>query len=256
MWWMLAGLALAAPGDLASSWDATPEHDVDPVVVVVTPGFDTKGFLPLIHGLREDGHDVRVISFSCDGAGSEQLIDALAARIAPLDRPFTVVAHGLGATLALQAAPRLDAERYVLLAPVLDLWPVALTRWLAARELPPAVLLSDRLDWQGRSVHGVLLGEAPPALTCAPVPWLQEVQQWVRAGQVPVDLGAVDAPVHLAVSLLDDVAAVEAVVPASRALPQRRLHRLGLNRLDPHDFEHGAMLTDPVPVRWAVRQAR
>lgn len=73
---------------------------------------------------------------------------------------------------------------------------------------------------------------------------------------MPIDLSHVDRPVWIAVSLGDSVASVEAVVPASRALPERHLVRLGINRMDPRDFSHADMLADPIPVRAATRAAR
>jgi len=251
---VVAALAVATATDVV--WDATPDHDAETVLLVVTPGFQLEGYLPLVWALRGDGRDVRVLTFGCEDQDTEALVDAVVAAAGPLGPDLTVVAHGVGATLVMMAAPRLEADHYVLLAPVLDLWPVAATEWLARQAIPPALDLSDPLAWNDQPVQGVLLGEPVPPLTCAPAPFAAEVQGWIRDAHVPVELAAVTAPVWIAVSSGDDVAAVEAVIPASRALPDRKLVRLGVNRLDGQDFTHGEMLRHAIPVRAAVRAAR
>jgi hypothetical protein len=250
----LAVLAVAAATDAV--WDATPEHDAETVLVVVTPGFQLEGYLPLVWALRDDGRDVRVLTFGCGGQDTEALVEAVVTAAGPLVPGFTVVAHGVGATLVLMAAPRLESDRYVLLAPVLDIWPVASTEWLAGQPVPPALDLSDPLAWNDHPVQSLLLGEPVPTLSCVPAPFAAEVQGWIGAAHVPVDLAAVSAPVWIAVSAGDDVAAVEAVIPAARGLPARKLIRMGVNRLDGQDFNHGEMLRHAIPVRAAVRAAR
>jgi hypothetical protein len=89
-------------------------------------------------------------------------------------------------------------------------------------------------------------------LSCWSAPFAAQVLSWAHQGQIPVDLAAVTQPVDVAVSLGDDLAAVEAVVPASRKLPDRTLTRLGVTRLDPQDYEHGALLSQPAPRRWVL----
>lgn len=232
-------------------WDATPAVTDDPVVVVVTPGFAVEGFLPLVRALARDGHDVQVASFPCGAGDTAALAEALGA--ADLPEGATVIAHGLGAPIALRAP--LDADRYVLLAPVLDVWPVAATAWLAGQEIGPSLVLDRPLDWRGTDVRRVLLGEAPP-LGCVPVGFARDVQGWILEGAVPLDLGAIEVPVRIAVSPADEVATLEATVPAARALPDGRVVRLGLTRMQGRDFTHGEMLRARAPVRWAVRASR
>ncbi|MBW1880824.1 MAG: hypothetical protein JRJ84_20915 [Deltaproteobacteria bacterium] len=254
---MLAVLAILAVASAADAvWDATPEHDAETVLVVVTPGFQLEGYLPLVWALRNDGRDVRVLTFGCGAQDGEALVEAIVTVAHPLGPDLTVVAHGVGAALVLMAAPRLESDRYVLLAPVLDIWPVASTEWLAGQPILPSLDLSDPLAWNDHPVQSLLLGEPVLPLTCVPVPFAAEVQGWIGDAHVPMDLSAVQAPVWIAVSAGDDVAAVEAVIPAARALPDRKLVRFGVVRLDRQDFTHGEMLRHAIPVRAAVRAAR
>lgn len=208
-----------------------------PVLLILTPGWDLEAYVPLIRALRDGGSEVGIVTFPCSGG----LDDALArVRRAQGAEETVVVAHGLGATLALLAGL---PHRHVLLAPVLDVWPVEDTRALAALPVDVAVDLS--------AGHPDLLGGTPP-LGCVAPRLAQTVQGWIREG-MDLPLETVDAHVWIGVGLLDQVAAVEAVVPASRRLPRRELVRLGITRLDPRDYGHVDLLVDPVPIRAAVR---
>lgn len=236
--------------------DLSPATNSRPVLLIVTPGVELTAFLPLARGLTAGGMDVHALVFPAASQTSADYADAIASAGATLPDYTVVVAHGLGATLALQAAPRLEVARYVLLAPVLDLRPLAVSGFLADQPVGAALDLRRSLDWRGRDVASVLLGAQKPALGVVSGPFAAEVQGWIRVGAVPVDLALVDRPVWIAVSLGDNVASVESVVPASRALPDRRLVRLGINRLDAQDYSHGEMLAGKTPVRAAVRAAR
>ncbi len=225
------------------------------VVLVVTPGVALEAYGPLLDGLRAGGADPVVVSFPCSGDAA-----SMAARVhqvvAAAARPPVVVAHGLGATVALAAAPGLEVERWVLLAPVLDVVPVASTTWLAGLEVGPAVHLEQALAWHGHDdVRPLLLGADLPPLGCVSAGLARDVQGWIRAADVPLPLEQVTAPVWLGIGLLDAVSPPEAVVPASRRLPRRTLVRFGVNRLDPDDYDHLGLLTEPPPVRAAVKAA-
>lgn len=233
--------------------DLAPETSAHPVLVVVTPGFELDGYLPLVRALRDVGRDVHVLRFACAGQDARRLQDELVAAAATLPDQKAIVAHGLGATLALQAADRLKAERYVLLAPVLDVEPVAAVSFAAAH-VPEtdAIDLARAVAWGGGDLADTLLGARHPALGCVPGPFAREALGWAAAREVPIALESVAVPVWIAVSLGDDVAAIEVVVPASRRLPDRTLVRLGMNHLDDQDYDHGELLTAPVPIRAAV----
>jgi len=247
MWWM----ASTAFG--AEVRDFTPAEGGRPAVVVVTPGFSLQAFLPLIRGLLKDGHEVHTIEFACQGQTRRELEAELLEAVQALPPGQTLVAHGLGATLALGAAPSVD--RYVLLAPVLDIQPVAATGWLASLPTSSTVDLSQPLAWNGFPVADLLLGDPVP-LTCASGPWVRELQADVLRGSIELSLERVEQDVWLGVSLGDEVAQIEAVIPASRHLPHRTVSRLGLNALHGRDFSHGAMLTHRIPIRAAMKALR
>jgi alpha-beta hydrolase superfamily lysophospholipase len=235
--------------------DLAPERAGPPALVVVTPGFDREAFVPLARALRGSGMDVQLVDLGCGGEDAAALAEGIAAAAATTPGPDVVVAHGLGAALALRAAPSVDAERYVLLAPLIGVVPSASIRWLAERPVGPSVELSAPLDWNGRSIAEVVLGDGAAPLGCLSGPLAAELQRWALAAEVPVALEAVAAPVWIAVSLGDELATVEAVIPASRRLPSRAVVRLGVNRMDRRDFTHLDLLVEPAPVRAAARAA-
>ncbi len=173
---------------------------------------------------------------------------------------YVVAAHGLGATVALGAAPRLGAGRYVVLGPVLDLsTPVSAVHWLAQQPLPEAAHLdlTQPLPWEEvPDLAALMLGPESPARSCLSVDLARDVAGWVMARELPLDLAAVTAPVWIGVAQEDAVAPLENVVARSRLLPSRELLRLGRTRFDARDFDHGALLSHRVPLRLATRAAR
>ncbi len=217
------------------------------VLVVQTPGVSRGSYAPLVHALEQEGLEPRVVGFDCGSHDTAALVDQLVAAAGP--EPV-VVAHGLGATLALKAAPRLQGARFVLSAPVLGVLPQPGLLEAVQGDVGLSVVLSE-------ARAAVLLGEPVPALGCVPVPFAAEVQSWVRSGAVPLDLAAVDEPVFMVLSLGDDVASVEATLPAARRLGgPRRVLRLGLSRLDPRDYEHIQLLVEPRVLRVLAREVR
>lgn len=243
-----------AVGDVTvTDWSASSARE--PVLVVVTPGFAPDGFAPLARALEGRGHDVRLATVGCAAGSVADVSAGLAEAIEALPDDPIVVAHGVGAALALGAAPRVTVRRWVLLAPVLDVPPLAVLDHLAWLRLGPTLDLSGTHTWNGHDVTTLLLGDEPPPLGCVSAPVAAGVLDWVRRGDVDIPWDAVAAPVVVLVSLGDDVAGVEVVVPASRRLRDRTVVRLGRNRLDPGDYSHGRMLTDPVPIRAAARAA-
>lgn len=221
----------------------------DAAMVVVTPGWPVASFLPLARALAADGHGVWLVELPCAGQGPDDLAAEIAAARAQIAGPVTVVAHGLGAPLALMA--HLDADRYALLAPVLGARPLAA---LDALPRGVAVDLSTPVPFAGTTAQAALFGDV--TLGCTPGPLLDAARAWGAAGAVPVDLAGVDAPVWIGVSLGDAFANVESVVPASRALPDRTLVRMGLDAFDPRDYDHAALLVDRRPIRRLVRALR
>lgn len=237
MWWMLAAAATAAPE----------------VLIVATPGVGLEGYRPLVAALRDRGVDPAVVELPCSGDAAT--LSAAIGR-AVRGRPgAVVVAHGLGATLALLGAPDAEVSRWVLLAPWLGVPDTAAVRALAGRPVvgPPA--LDRPAPWSGHDLRRVLLGDRLPPLGCFPAALARDLLGWLEAGAVPVTPEAVAAPVWIGGGLLDELAPPEVLVPASRRFPERELVRLGIQRLDPVDYAHADLLSAPGPVRAAVNAA-
>jgi hypothetical protein len=239
LWLASLSLALAAPE----------------VVVVPSPGLSVEAVAPWITALRDAGVTPRVVGWPCSGSMDDLrgVLRQALERSDP-DAELVVLAEGVGATLALAVAAEAPADRYVLVGPVLDVVPVAATRWVAEQAVGAAVDLDVAVPWTDHDdLRAVLLGEPIPPLGCVAPSLATEVQGWIRTGTVPLDLVGVRAPTWIGLGLLDDLAPPEAVVPASRRLPDRTLVRLGLTRLDPTDYDHAGLLRETAPVRAAVR---
>ncbi len=228
---------------------ATTIANAAPVLVVSTPGVQRTSYQPLLASLAKNGHHPTFLEFGCgaqDTASMQRAIRDARAQLGP-DTP--VLAHGIGATLAL-ASHRPGDGPYVLLAPVLALPQLALTQHLASQPVGASLLLSDPHEWNGHDAARLLVGDLD--LGCVSAAFAREVQGWVGSG-VPLSLQEIDSDVFIVVSAGDQLAPIEATVPASRALPSRELVRLGLGRLDSQDFTHAELLTHDTPVRVAVR---
>lgn len=237
-------------------WDVSPGAEGDPTLLVLTPGLERAAYHRVIRRMKR-GRDLRVFELGCEDVDRAGAVRALVEEARALPDGYTVVAHGLGATLALSAATELEASRYLLMAPVLDLEPVAALEELAALRLPSEGTIDvsgDRLFGE-RSLVEVLLGGVPTPRSCVPASLAGEIQQWITDG-VPLELEAVTEPVWIGVSLGDSVAAVEAVVPASRRLKSRQIERFGRNRFALHDYRHGELLWRRGPLRVWTRELR
>ncbi len=220
--------------------------------MVATPGVTIEGHAPLLRALREVA-EVDVVAMPCSG-DSAAMVGAIRRAVAAQPRPPVVVAHGIGATLVLLAAPFLSAERLVLAAPVLRPPRSEALTWLISREQIGQVDLGAPLSWRERPIQEVLLGRhEPELLTCVSSALVREVVGWSNAGSIPLDLDAVPQAVWIAMGLLDEVAQPEVLVASSRELQQRKLVRLGITRMDPRDFGHLDLLVDPIPIRAMVR---
>lgn len=215
------------------------------VLLVTTPGVKLDAYLPLIEAMRAKEVRVEAVVFPCSGTGDDYRRKIVSQAEG---QGWTVLAHGLGATLALQSG--VQAERFVLLGPVLDVVPGPAMQPLIHTSIT-GVLSLDTPPSEP-SLRQLLLGDWEGQLTCVSPLWAKEVQQWLRDAHVPLKLAAIDAPVWLGVGLLDEVATVEAIVPASRIFPHRTLIRLGVARMDPKDYRHFDLLSDAIPVRAAV----
>lgn len=217
------------------------------VLLVTSPGVRFEAYEPLVLALRDEGASVVPVDFPCSGDAA-----SLSASIvrAAAGRRVVVVAHGVGAALALSVHDQLAVERWVLVGPVLGVVPGRwVTRAAAATvdgtvELPALPRIEEVVGHDARSWTRCL----SPALAV-------DLQGWATARHVPVDPSEVREPVWIEVGALDAVASVEATVPASRRFPDRRLVRPGIARLDPADYDHLGLVREPVPVRLAAHAA-
>lgn len=222
------------------------------VLLVWTPGVGGEAFRPLREALVAAGHEVTVAALPCSG-DARTLARAVERRVEGLETSPVVVAHGVGATLAVLAAQQVAVRGLVLLAPVLDAPDNAAARFVAEQPIGAKVDLSRPLAWRHHpDVRAVLLGEDLPALGCFPAGLARDLASWVGPGAPPIDPALVRAPVWVGVGLLDETAPLEVVVPAARRLGAR-VERLGVSGLDGRDFDHAGMLLGEAPIAAAVR---
>lgn len=244
--WILAPFA-AGPGVTAEQVLAEAER---PVLVVQTPGLRRRAMVPLLQALVDAGFEPVVLEAPCTTGSAAELAAGLGA-VAAAAPEAPVLAHGLGAGLVLMADPAMGDRSVALIAPTLAVVPSPLTEQALAADVGASVVF-DPLHPPWRE----LLDVAHPPVGCLSPALAREVQGWVAAGGPPVDLGRIDRPVWVGVALGDDVATVEAVVPASRALPDRTLVRFGRNRWDPEDYGHVGLLLEPRVHRTLLRWLR
>ncbi len=225
------------------------------VLLVWTPGLGHEAFEPLRAALVADGHEVGVAALPCSG-DADTLARSLERRIGALDTSPVVVAHGVGATLAVLAAQRVAVRGLVLLAPVLDAPDHAAARFLAEQPIGARVDLSRPLPWRHHpDLRPVLLGEELTALGCLPAGLARDLASWVGPAAPPIDPALVRAPVWVGVGLLDEVAPLEVAVPAARRLGAT-VERVGVSGFDGRDFDHLGMLREDPPITAAVRAVR
>lgn len=218
------------------------------ILLVTSPGLELALYEPLVTELRERGASVTPVAFPCSGdaaSHTESLVRAAQGHT-------VVVAHGLGATLALSAADRLDVERWILVGPVLDVVPGPWIHEASALTVDARVELSEIPVERGDAI----LGEGWTEVAgCLAPGFARDLQTWARTGALPVDPTRIDEPVWVELGLLDEIASVEANVPASRSFPTRELVRPGVARLDSKDYRHLDLVRDPVPVKLAAKAA-
>lgn len=206
------------------------------MVVVGSPGVPAEAYDAWTGRMAHGGRDVQFVAASCDATLDSLIADVIeVASHSPGE--LVLVGHGLGGTVAVMAAPQVSPVRLVLLAPVLG--------WKH-----PSKALEEAAAGGGAGVLEIAGGN------CAFSPIGESAAQWVVTRTVPVALDQIDAPAWIGVSLGDNVASVEDVVPASRDLARRELVRFGFDHLNRTDFDHGQLLSHPVPIKAAVRALR
>lgn len=220
------------------------------VLVVRTPGFAPAAYLPLLRALAAEREDVWIVSFPPREQTSADIREALRLARSRLPSDLDIVAHGVGATIALMSWSDLRPREMYLLAPVLAVPSGPPADALSRGTFGPAIDPRVPFPWNGGSLQDII---GVHDLEVVSGPLAREVLGWRPA---PVDLQSVDVPVWVGFSNGDDVATVEDSLTASRALPRRRIERFGLNRFDPRDYEHGELLTERVPIHALLRAMR
>ncbi len=174
------------------------------VVVVETPGTSPTTWAPLVQELGAS----TVVAFPCSGSVAD-FEAAIRAAVAP---GAIVVAHGIGATLALQSGA--PAGRWVLLGPVLGPGPVG--RLPAERCLAPS-LARARWSVEPASILQPVVILAAALDDVAPVEVLvPESRKFPNRTLIRLGLGHFDARDQDHLGLLTDPIATEATVRAVR----------------------------------------
>ena len=236
--WLLGALALGVQ----------PE-----IVLVGAPGLDDRAYLPLVQAMRARGAEVSVVSFPCSG-DSASLGQAIVRSAG--GRDVVLVAHGLGATLALGVAAQLDVRRWVLLGPILGPVDNAAIQSLRRSPIAGPVDLSVPMPLNDGIVQDLLLGPHWTEFTGCLAPALaRELQVWSVDGWPELSLGQIGDPVWISVGALDELAPVEVLLPASRRFPNRTVIRAGIGRMDRVDLDHLGLLLEPFSVRLAATAA-
>ena len=215
------------------------------ILLVETPGTETAAWKPLIVALQAVGEQVQVVAFPCSGNAAS--FSAAIERAEP-DGAYILVAHGIGATLALNA--EIQPVELVLLGPVLGYEPSATLQAFASAEIPV------RVDLDPSPTVARALGIAGIPLGCVASGLAADIQGWMRSGRVPLQRPTM--PVTVFAAPLDEIAPVELLIPAARALATHgnvRVVRLGLGDFASADVDHAGLLTDRDALRRIVGHA-
>ena len=215
------------------------------ILLVETPGTAPSAWHSMIQEFRNAGLVVRVVAFPCSGDTTS--FKAEIEREQPAG-DYTVVAHGIGANLVLNA--NLHAHYAVLLGPVLGV------ESSAAIESLTTISLGNRVSLTGDSPALTELGLTGVPMKCVAAAFADEVQHWILDGRVP--LPAHPLPMTVFSASLDEIAPVEILIPAARALSREgnsvRIVRLGLGDFAANDVDHGQLLTDRAVLSRLVRE--
>lgn len=245
---MALGVLLAATTAAAGVVQAGGSLGADAprALLVVTPGLSLRETAPLVAGIEAAGVDVHALVFAVDAQAPAAMRAAVAAGVASLrGRPVALIGHGLGGTLAIQAAPAAQPDAVAVVGAPLAAPEQRLTQWLGAQPVPALGLTpveAASATWNEQAVLPLLVGEPVPALKPVSSAWLTEVQSWTTPGW-RAGVGRVQAPLWIGAGALDNLAPPEAVRPE---VPDGATFvRFGLMRLDPADPTHVDLLRWP-----------
>lgn len=262
---LLTTAALAAPLRVVDV--GRPDDGRGPVALLVqTPGVAPRAFAPLVAALELGGLDVYTVRVPVAAQDPAWLVAAgLPAALAALpDRPRVLVGHGLGGTLAAQAAlalePAARPDALALLGAPLATQPRRVFDWLAEQHPDGApVHLAPAADakWGEQPVGPLLLG-GPLPLTRLSGAMADTYLGWGRGG-LGLDLAPLASlPVWAGAGSEDNLAPVESIRPALAA--SHRFVRYGTAALMPQPMDHVGLLQRSRPARdlarWAVAVTR
>lgn len=258
------GLSLSASAAEPAPVDAgRPMPPGTPVALVVaTPGLSPAAHQPLVDALEAEGLDAWLLVLDPEHQDLQDAVETVlpAARAALPSARHALVGHGLGGTLAAQAATRDPPLALALLGAPLAFPSSALATWLCEQPVPAGgVDLSRQGEarWNGLPVLETLLGSPLPELDRVGAAWLGDLCAWGAAGEA-VDLRTLAAPVWVGVGDLDELGPPERVRPWLP--PQAEFVRFGLLRLDTREYRSVDLLAEGRPARalagWLSEQVR
>ena len=230
---MLTALFLLAYASAADVWTQGSGRRGE-IVLLPEPGLSLVHTARLSQELAHRGYRVHRVSYDCDAPS----LQAIAADLASLNVDESIViAHGLGARLAIQAD--LQPAGWLLVGPTLDLLPLQdLTLY------PDDPEASERLFGDGvQFACGAELARA-------------ELSKWAARGPAPINVSGITAPTLVLVSAGDDVAPVETTVPVALAIDGVDLIRIGVGGWAHADLSHIALTDDPRGRRAIYRALR
>ena len=251
MWWILL---LAVFADAGTTTEFGSHSNGPTILVVATPGLGREAYLPLTTSLRRAGLSPVLLEHSCRGQDAHDLAHEIEIAV-DQHRPRVVLAHGLGATLVLMADINASVGTLVLMSPIVEMDSNGVFAWLSRLPVGPSGRLDGTVTWDGVSVEELLWGQERLPLTCAPVPFMGEVSDWMRGETVPVQVATIHQRVWVGISLGDRVSGLEYTVPGTNGLPCKRRVHFGVMAFHRRVFSHGDLLTPPIAVRKMTRAA-
>lgn len=216
---------------MSLAWSASPGS----VWVIGNPGLAPEATTALAEHLDARRWTVQAIAPDCPLGSLDDLTVALTH--APVGPDDLVVAHGLGARLAVQAG--LQPRGWVFVGPLFDTVPVA-----------DMVTLAEQGPGLQQAAQRVF-GTADAG--CLSDAFIASAASLVHA-PAPIPLDDITAPSIVLVSAGDDAAAVEAVLPATVDLQNTERIRVGIGGWGGHDLSHVALI-DTRRGRRLVRRA-
>jgi len=233
-------------GALAASSGPTPGAKGAPVLLVQTPGFSSQALAAAEEALVHHGFSVTSLRLPCAELSLDhlgQLVDEARTDLGP---QTPVVAHGLGATVALWSTRNDPTARLALLSPVVGA-PFSAATEAYLDSTPEAWDVHNQDPWVGRTLHEVVFGPTLAPEGCIP-PALHPLLHTPRAGRWNTLVGQQEQ-VWVGLAVGDVFSPIENQLPALQARDNVDVHWAGWNRLYTRNFSHTEILHDPATLR-------